>query len=470
MSRPSTKGSSSLRAFGPLSAIGRPLLGGRGEPDLEVGPLGLQVVLHHVEDARGAAGGGGDVEAVGGEPADDAVVADEAVLAEQEAVAAAADPELRPGVGVHPLHEGDGVGADDLDLAERRGVEDAERGAGRRGTRGRRRRACPRPALREVPGAAPEGDRLEDGAVGLGPGVDRGLAGDLEGRVLVVAGEGAEGRRRVGRAEGGEADLRRRLAERVGGDHQAVDVRHLALVGRHAVGGVALDVLDRAHALADREADVLGGDVVLEVDEGLGRRRVAVGRQLLERDARAGAVGGRRRGPAASASRPASRGGLRRRRRRRRSSAAAMPQRPRPAPAMCTASVFLPGRKALSASSQARLPLVWEKRCRQGVQPPHISTASQAMSRAAPALPFSIAVDAERLHPQPAGGAGDGAAEQGLDAEGAGAVGQRRVDASARTSTMAAGFAPPASARSKAACQALSWAVTIAGRSPTLTP
>ena len=34
---------------------------------------------------------------------------------------------------------------------------------------------------------------------------------------------------------------------------------------------------------------------------------------------------------------------------------------------------------------------------------------------------------------------------------------------------MTAGFAP-ASARSKAAYQALSWAVTIAGRSPTLTP
>ena len=84
----------------------RPLLGGRGEPDLEVRPLGLEVVLHHVEDARGAAGGGGDVEAVRGQPADDAVVADEAVLAEQQAVAAAAEPELRPGVGVHPLHEG----------------------------------------------------------------------------------------------------------------------------------------------------------------------------------------------------------------------------------------------------------------------------------------------------------------------------------------------------------------------------
>ena len=248
----------------------RPLLGGRGEPDLEVGPLGLQVVLHHVEDARGAAGGGGDVEAVGGEAADDAVVADEAVLAEEEAVAAAADAELGPGVGVHPLHEGDGVGADDLDLAEGRGVEDADARRGWRGTRGLTAACMSSPGFgkyqarrQRATGSKAAPFASAQGSIGV-------LRVTLEGRVLVVAGEGAEGRRRVGRAEGGEPDLRRRLAEGVGGDHQAVDVRHLALVGGHAVGGVALDVLDRAHALADREADVLGGDVVLEVDEGLG--------------------------------------------------------------------------------------------------------------------------------------------------------------------------------------------------------
>ena len=145
-----------------------------------------------------------------------------------------------------------------------------------------------------------------------------------------------------------------------------------------------------------------------------------------------------------------------------------MPQRPRPAPAMCTASDFLPGRKALSVSSQARLPLVWEKRCRQGVQPPHISTASQAMSRAAPAAPFSTRLtrsDFTRRRPvvpvtvRPSS----------VSMPRARARSVRAASTVGRTSTMAAGFAP-ASARSKAACQALSWAVTIAGRSPTLTP
>ena len=81
-----------------------------------------------------------------------------------------------------------------------------------------------------------------------------------------------EGDRRIGRAEGREPDLRDVLAQRLGGDGQAVHVGGLALVGRHAVGGEALDVLDRAHAFAHGQPDVLGGDVVLEIDEGLHRR------------------------------------------------------------------------------------------------------------------------------------------------------------------------------------------------------
>ena len=87
-----------------------------------------------------------------------------------------------------------------------------------------------------------------------------------------------------------------------------------------------------------------------------------------------------------------------------------------------------------------------------GVQPPHISTASQGMVRAAAGLAAFRPIDAQGLDPEPAGGAGDGAAEQRLDAQVAGAVGQGAVHL-ARTSTMATGFAP-ASARSKAVCQA----------------
>ena len=79
----------------------------------------------------------------------------------------------------------------------------------------------------------------------------------------------------IGRAERRQADLGHRPVERAGRDREPVHVRRLALVGRHAGGGVALDVLDRAHALAHGELDVLGRHVVLEVDEGLHLLRVA---------------------------------------------------------------------------------------------------------------------------------------------------------------------------------------------------
>src|SRR5690606_16501609 len=135
---------------------------------------------------------GGDVEAVLAHAADDAVVADVAVVAEQQAVAAAPRRELGPWVGVHAVHELDRVGADDLDLAQRRGVEDAD--------------ACPNRAafardggvhvlarLREVPRPAPLPDGLERRAVRRGPAVDPRLARDLEMVAAMIAGENAEG-------------------------------------------------------------------------------------------------------------------------------------------------------------------------------------------------------------------------------------------------------------------------------------
>ena len=84
-----------------------------------------------------------------------------------------------------------------------------------------------------------------------------------------LGGERAERHRREGRPEARRADLGDRLAERLGHDGEARHVGGLALVGRHAERGVALQVLDRDEAFAMREAHVLGRHVVLEVDEGL---------------------------------------------------------------------------------------------------------------------------------------------------------------------------------------------------------
>ena len=61
-----------------------------------------------------------------------------------------------------------------------------------------------------------------------------------------------------------------RLVDRAAGQRrhrrEAVDIGGLALIGRHAERGVALQVLDRDVALAGRERDVLQRHVVLEVD------------------------------------------------------------------------------------------------------------------------------------------------------------------------------------------------------------
>ncbi len=271
----------------------RPLFGGGGQPDVQVRPFGLKVVLHHVHHARRAAGRRGDVEPVLRQATDHPVVADEAVVAAEKAIAAAARRELGPRVGVHAVHEFDRIRPHDLDLAKRRGVEDADRGTRRHAfaTHGGIHVLA---RFREVPRPAPLADRLEHRAVLLGPGIDPCLPRHLEMCAAMVACEGPERGRRIRRPKRRQADLRLFLSKGIRGDVQAVDVRHLALVGRHAVRGIALDVLDRAHPLAHGQAQVLGGHVVLIVDEGLGLSRVQVGRQLGVADAGAGPVGGDR--------------------------------------------------------------------------------------------------------------------------------------------------------------------------------
>ena len=121
---------------------------------------------------------------------------------------------------------------------------------------------------REIPCALPLAHVLEDRAVALRPGMDGRAPGRIEQRALGMADDRAERHRRIGRTERGEPDLRDGLAQRLGRYRKPMKIRGFPLVGGHAVGGETLDVLDRAHALAHRLADVLGGDVVLKIDEG----------------------------------------------------------------------------------------------------------------------------------------------------------------------------------------------------------
>ena len=77
----------------------------------------------------------------------------------------------------------------------------------------------------------------------------------------------AERRRREGRAEGGQAHVRRRTALVEGEAREAHQVRGLALIRGHAERRIALHVLDRAVALPPGEVEVGQGHVVLRIDE-----------------------------------------------------------------------------------------------------------------------------------------------------------------------------------------------------------
>ena len=67
-----------------------------------------------------------------------------------------------------------------------------------------------------------------------------------------------------------DANLRGRDAACLGENADRVDIGELALVGRHAVGGVALGKLDMAVTFARGEARSVRCHVVLEVHESLG--------------------------------------------------------------------------------------------------------------------------------------------------------------------------------------------------------
>ena len=104
----------------------RPLLGDRRDENAILGPLGLQPFLEPGGDAVGAARGGVQEGVIVGEPHRDAVIGKEAQLVHHQPVAAVADFQRREHVGVHAVEEFRRVRPLDLDLAERRGFEQAD--------------------------------------------------------------------------------------------------------------------------------------------------------------------------------------------------------------------------------------------------------------------------------------------------------------------------------------------------------
>jgi hypothetical protein len=179
---------------------------------------------------------------------------------------------------VYAVHELGGVAADDFDLAERRGVEQAD-GVARRLALPHHRSALVLARLGEIPGAPPERDILERRAMLGCPVVDRRFAHGIEQNIARRTNQRAERDRRIGRSRRRRPHFRNWLFHRSSDQADGVHVRRLALVGRHARRRVALDVLDRFEALAQRKLDIFGRHVVLKIDEGLEALRVVVRRQ-----------------------------------------------------------------------------------------------------------------------------------------------------------------------------------------------
>ncbi len=245
---------------------GRPLLGDGGAVDAQFGPLGLQPLLHPVQNGRRVAGGGGDQEALLGEPDDGAVVEDHAVRAAHHAVADRAGLQGAHHVGVEQIEEGCGVRPLHVDLAEGGGVHERDALAG--GTALAQHGGLHVLAvLRVVPGPLPLTDVLEEGAVLGMPAVQGGRAYRVVQRATVAAREGGEGDGRVGRAERRQAERGDVHAEEFRDDAAGENAGCPALVVGRACRGVALGVLDRAQARSGRAGQVVDGDVALEVDE-----------------------------------------------------------------------------------------------------------------------------------------------------------------------------------------------------------
>ena len=72
----------------------------------------------------------------------------------------------------------------------------------------------------------------------------------------------------MGRAEDGGAGLRNALPRQLGHDRQAQNIAGLALIGRHAQRGIALQMLDRPEVFLIGQLHILDGDIVLLIDPG----------------------------------------------------------------------------------------------------------------------------------------------------------------------------------------------------------
>ena len=115
-------------------------------------------------------------------------------------------------------------------------------------------------------------DRLEHGVGRDMPVVHRRHPQRVGQLAILAPGEQAVGDRHIRRARRGHASGGDALPGDRGEQGRAGEVAGLALVGAHAEGGIAFQMLHRSVAFARRERDVGGGHIVVQID-----KRVAAG-------------------------------------------------------------------------------------------------------------------------------------------------------------------------------------------------
>lgn len=76
--------------------------------------------------------------------------------------------------------------------------------------------------------------------------------------------------------------MRRREIKGIGRKRKKVDVGSIEMIGRNEVCGVEIEMIDGEEELEKGKEDIIGGEIVMEVDEGIGIERIKISRKLEE--------------------------------------------------------------------------------------------------------------------------------------------------------------------------------------------
>ena len=335
------------------------------------------------------------IVAIVGQARGRAVVHHEAVLAQHHAVARLADRQGGERVDVEAVEEVADVGALHVDLAEGRDVAEPDRRRARRAPRGRPLASQFVSPWRGKLAARSHGPASMNtapcSAASAWVGVSR---VGRKSRAAMMAGEGARARPACRRPEHGR---RRSPAIDLPGSSAMIarplTLDSLALVGRHAERGVALEMLDRAEALALRQREVVGG----RRRSGNRRRPCLASRATCQNGVSAnGASAARGAAGALAANRQLGRGLRALRARRRRGRRPGRNDAGGGAGDDHAAAAASPGTKAASASFHSGLPPRWQARCSDGFQ------AAGHGEQIAPPAARVLPIGAERRSARPA--------------------------------------------------------------------